>query len=126
MKHRILLVEDHEDIREIVSAMLTYHNFEVVALPTAEEMFERLPTIDPDLVVLDIRLPGMDGCQALSLLRQQGFSKPIFLFSEYYDLFAENIRGCVPDGFFPKSKGPLVLMEGIRERLSASARGVQN
>ena len=126
MKHRILLVEDHEDIREIVSAMLTYHHYEVVALPTAEEMFERLHTIDPDLVVLDIRLPGMDGCQALKLLRRNGFGKPIFFYSEYYDLFADDIRSCMADGFFPKSKGPLILMEGIRERLSAPARGVQN
>jgi CheY-like chemotaxis protein len=119
MAHRILVVDDHEDIRDIIQAMLAYHNFEVVAVETAEDMFERLDDVDPDLIVLDIRLPGMDGCQALSLLRQNGFTKPIFLYSEYFDLFADHIRGCKPDGFFPKSKGPLVLMEGIKERLAA-------
>jgi CheY-like chemotaxis protein len=118
MKQRILVVEDHEDIREILRSLLTYHNFEVVDVPTAEEMFERLGVVDPDLIVLDIRLPGMDGCQALGTLRGMGFEKPIFYYSEYYDLFAEAIRNCKPDAFFPKSKGPLLLLEGIQQRLT--------
>ena len=125
MSYRILVVDDHEDIREILKTLLTYHNFEVVEVPTAEEMLERLAGVDPDLVVLDIRLPGIDGCEALNLLRRNGFSKPIFLYSEYYDLFAENIRNCEPDGFFPKSKGPLLLLNAIQQRLSDQARGVQ-
>ena len=125
MGQRILVVEDHEDIREIVAAMLAHFKFDVVSVATAEEMFERLAEVDPDLVVLDIRLPGMDGCHALSLLRTNGFNKPIFFYSENYDLFAENIRSCKPDGFFPKSKGPLVLLQGIQERLGATAQGLQ-
>jgi len=125
MAQRILVVEDHEDIREILGAMLAHFKFDVVTVQTAEEMFERLPEVDPDLIVLDIRLPGMDGCHALSILRSNGFSKPIFLYSESYDLFADKIRSCKPDGFFPKSKGPLVLLEGIQQRLGAAAQGLQ-
>ncbi len=117
MKQSILVVEDHEDIREILRSLLTFHNFEVVDVPTAEEMFERLEVVDPDLIVLDIRLPGMDGCQALAALRTMGFQKPVFYYSEYYDLFAEAIRKCKPDAFFPKSKGPMLLLEGIQQRL---------
>lgn len=119
MKYRVLIVEDNEDTRSIVRAILTYHGYEVEEAETAEEMFERLPAVNPDLIVLDIRLPGMDGCQALSKLREDGFSKPLFMFSEYYDLFSDRIRTCRPDGFFPKSKGPLPLLEGIREKLGA-------
>lgn len=125
MSYRILVVDDHEDIREILKTLLSYHNFEVAQAPTAEEMFERLAEVDPDLIVLDIRLPGMDGCEAIKLLRQQGFTKPVFFYSEYYDLFGDAIRECVPDAFFPKSKGPLILLTGIQERLSGPARGVQ-
>ena len=125
MGQRILVVEDHEDIREILGAMLAHFKFDVIAVATAEEMFERLPDTNPDLIVLDIRLPGMDGCHALSLLRSNGFSKPVFFYSEAYDLFAEHIRNCKPDGFFPKSKGPLVLLQGIQQRLDAAAQGLQ-
>jgi CheY-like chemotaxis protein len=125
MAYRILVVDDHEDIREILKTLLTYHNYEVVEAPTAEEMLERLAGVDPDLVVLDIRLPGIDGCEALKLMRRRGFTKPILLYSEYYDLFAHHIRDCKPDGFFPKSKGPLVLLNGIQQQLANSARGLQ-
>jgi DNA-binding response OmpR family regulator len=124
MANRIMIVEDHEDTRAILRAILGHHGFEVAESETAEDMFERLAEFDPDLVVLDIRLPGMNGCDALIRLRRDGFNKPIFLFSEYFDLFSDRIRSCRPDGFYPKSKGPLPLLEGIKERLpSVESRG---
>jgi CheY-like chemotaxis protein len=126
MKYRILIVEDHEDTRAILRAILTHHGYEVIEAQTAEEMFERLADIDPDLIVLDIRLPGMDGCEALGKLKNDGFEKPLFMFSEYFDLFSDRIRSCKPDGFFPKSKGPMPLLEGIREKLPMRATGDGN
>lgn len=63
---RILVVEDNEDTRAILYALLTHHGYDMVATATAEEMLERFEELEPDLVVLDVRLPGMDGCQARS------------------------------------------------------------
>lgn len=123
MKYCILIVEDHEDTRAILRAMLTHNGYEIAEVETAEDMFERLESINPDLIVLDVRLPGMDGCAALQKLRADGFPKPIFLFSEYYDLFSERIRTCRPDGFFPKSKGPIPLLDGIRAKLPPKSNG---
>lgn len=121
MSNRILVVEDNEDTRLILKALFTYKGLEMISLQTAEEMFERLDEIKPDLIVLDVRLPGMDGCEALQHLRALGFPRPIFMFSEYYDLFAESIRTCTPDAFYPKSKGPVILVDAIVERLSTAA-----
>jgi CheY-like chemotaxis protein len=121
MKYRILIVEDHEDTRAILRAILAHHGYEVLQVETAEAMFEKLAQFDPHLIVLDIRLPGMNGCEALAKLRNDGFDKPLFFFSEYFDLFADGIRNCRPDAFFPKSKGPMILLDGIRERLSLSS-----
>jgi CheY-like chemotaxis protein len=126
MTHRILIVEDHEDTRAILRAILTHHGYDVVEVQTAEEMFERLAELNPDLIVLDIRLPGMDGCEALTKLRNDGFDKPLFMFSEYFDLFSERIRSCRPDAFFPKSKGPMPLLEGIRGRLPLTSEHGSN
>jgi CheY-like chemotaxis protein len=114
-----MIVEDHEDTRAMIRAVLLHHGFEVAEVETAEHMFERLHIVNPDLIVLDIRLPGMDGCEALEALRAEGFEKPVFMFSEYYDLFSEQIGRCRPDGFFPKSKGPVPLVEAIKARLAA-------
>lgn len=120
MARRILIVEDHEDVRAILRALLTHHEYQVFEEESAEAMFEVLPEVDPDLIVLDVRLPGMDGCQALTQLRAGGFDKPVFLYSEYFDLHARDIRNCRPDAFFPKSKGPLLLFEAIREKVPHS------
>ena len=123
MKYCILVVEDHEDTRAILRAMLTHNGYEIAEVETAEDMFERLESVNPDLIVLDVRLPGMDGCAALQKLRADGFSKPIFLFSEYFDLHTEALRTCHPDGLFHKSNGPLPLFEAIHKSLPQNRFG---
>ena len=121
MKRRILVVEDDEDTRSILRAMLEHRGYEMVETETAEDMLERITTVAPDLIVLDIRLPGIDGCEALVQLRSQGYRGPVFLFSEYFDLFTHHVRSCRPDGFFPKSKGPVGLIDAISAKLSHSS-----
>jgi CheY-like chemotaxis protein len=120
-RQRILVVEDNDDTRAILHALLTHHGYHMDSAATAEEMLERFEELRPDLVVLDVRLPGMDGCQALDRLRERGWTGPAFLFSEYYDLIAERIKACPHDGFFPKSKGPLELVATISRRLRGPA-----
>jgi DNA-binding NarL/FixJ family response regulator len=115
MRKCIMIVEDYEDTRAILRALLTYHNYRVVEHATAEAMFEQLDEVNPDAIILDLRLPGMDGCEALRQLRASGFRKPVFLFSEYFDLHLSALRRCQPDGFYSKSSGPLPLFEAIRK-----------
>lgn len=110
-----MIVEDYEDTRAILRALLTHHHYEVFEEQTAEAMFEHLDEAAPDAIILDVRLPGMDGCAALHHLRELGFDKPVFLFSEYFDLHTQALRTCRPDGLFHKSKGPLPLFEAIRQ-----------
>lgn len=117
MNRRILMVEDNEDTREIVGAILRHNGYEVIELLTAEEMLAEVSSIDPALIILDVRLPGIDGCQALQKLREAGSRVPVFLFSEYYDLFREQIESCRPDGFYPKSKGPAEMVRAIVAKL---------
>lgn len=121
MSKRILVVEDHEDTREIVGALLKHHGYEMIEVTTAEEMLERFESIRPDLVILDVKLPGMDGCEALQKLRERGENVPVFLFSEFYDLFRDRVKSCRPDAFFPKSKGPMEMIRAIDVRLKSSS-----
>jgi two-component system alkaline phosphatase synthesis response regulator PhoP len=121
MAKRILVVEDQVDTRAILRAVLEFSGFEVVVLETAEEMLAQIDALSTDLIVLDFKLPGMDGCDALQELRRRNFTMPVFMFSEFYDLFSEKIKSCRPDAFFPKSKGPIELMHAISARLSTTA-----
>ena len=122
-RRRILVVEDDEDTRAILRALLQHHGYEMLETQTAEEALERFDKLGPDLVIFDIRLPGMDGCQAIDVLRERGFNRPILVFSEYYDLIADRIKACRHDGFFPKSKGPVELISAIMRRFTKGATG---
>lgn len=120
MSHRILIVEDNEDTREILRAMLVHHGLEVLESGSGEDALARFAQFDADLIILDVRLPGIDGCETLERLRQAGCDRPVYLFSEQYDLFQDKIRSCRPDAFFPKSKGPRELVLAVLERLGMS------
>ena len=119
----ILVVEDNADTRDIVRTLLMHHGYSVVEVETAEAMLEQIDVVKPELIVLDIRLPGIDGCKGLAKLRAAGHTMPVFMFSEFYDLVRDEIESCRPDAFFPKSKGPMEMIEAIGPKLaSVSAR----
>jgi two-component system, cell cycle response regulator DivK len=67
---RILVVEDNPLNLKLVRDVLTVWGYEVVSAPTGEEGVILAQTCDPDLVLMDIRLPGIDGYEALRQLRQ--------------------------------------------------------
>jgi CheY-like chemotaxis protein len=68
--HRILVVEDNPLNLKLVRDVLTVSGFEVVEAQTGEEGVALAATCDPDLVLMDLQLPGIDGYEALRLLRQ--------------------------------------------------------
>jgi two-component system cell cycle response regulator DivK len=67
---RILVVEDNPLNLKLVRDVLTVSGYEVVAAPSAEEGVTLAESCRPDLVLMDIQLPGMDGYEALRLLRR--------------------------------------------------------
>ncbi len=67
---RVLVVDDEERIRSLVSTYLRAEGFEVDEAATGEDALVELRRRHPDLVILDIRLPGMDGFEVLRELRR--------------------------------------------------------
>ena len=66
---RILVVEDNPLNLKLVRDVLTVSGYEVVAAPSGEEGVALAQTWEPDLVLMDIQLPGIDGYEALRMLR---------------------------------------------------------
>jgi len=66
---RVLLVEDEADIRELIRYSLMQGGFEVEEASDGAEALDKLRTFAPDLVVLDLMLPGMLGLEVCRLLR---------------------------------------------------------
>ncbi len=67
----MLLVDDEATFAKNVASYLSRYGWDVVIAPTAEEALERVREVGPDVIVLDFNLPGMNGLQALELLREQ-------------------------------------------------------
>src|SRR5438874_7731195 len=71
MAERILLVDDHPLTRSALAGLLAQHGFDVVGEASdGEEAVERAGELRPDLVLLDLSMPGMDGLTALPRLRE--------------------------------------------------------
>jgi DNA-binding response OmpR family regulator len=70
MPKKILIVDDNEFMVEIMTHILHNKGYEVVSLYTGDEVLSHIKTDHPDLIILDIMLPGMDGrdiCKAIKL-----------------------------------------------------------
>ncbi len=74
---RILVVDDEPNIAELLSAALTFEGYDVGVAGTGNEAIEMVRTYRPDLVMLDVMLPDVDGNEVCRRLRQQGEQVPI-------------------------------------------------
>lgn len=81
MKAKVLIVDDEEVILETLSYRLTREGFEVLTASDGSSATEKVLQEDPDLVILDIMLPEVDGYEVCRILRTRGYLKPVILVS---------------------------------------------
>ena len=76
---KILVVEDEYSMRVGLEDAFKHSGFEVLCAPNGETGLQIVEEGKPDLIILDVMLPHMDGFEACKLLRQRGFLKPILM-----------------------------------------------
>ncbi|KGP75647.1 XRE family transcriptional regulator [Desulfosporosinus sp. Tol-M] len=81
MSKRIMVVEDEEAIARLISYNLMKEGFEVLTSGDGLEALEKIRTEKPDLIILDIMLPGMDGYDICRLIRKEDISVPVIMLS---------------------------------------------
>lgn len=69
MSQKILIVEDNENNRSLFRDVLTFHGYEISVASDGQEGLELARALSPDLVLMDIQMPGMDGLTAGSILK---------------------------------------------------------
>ena len=120
MSNRILVVEDQEDNRRIVRDLLTTTDFEVTEAENGEEALAAVARQRPDLILMDIQLPVMDGYEATRRIKADPALReiPIIAVTSYAlsgDEEKARAAGC--DDFVPKPYSPRQLLAKIRKFL---------
>jgi len=123
-KATILVIEDDPDIQELVAYSLGKEGYTVVAATSGEKALELLGKTNPDLVVLDIMLPGIDGTDVLRELKRDATtaSIPVIMVtakSEDADVVSGLELGA--DDYVAKPFSPKVLIARIRALLRRTA-----
>ena len=90
-KQRILVVEDDRALARVLSDNLTFSGFDVDWVDDGEEALNRVRSKGPDLVLLDVMLPGRDGFSLCGLIRQGGRTPVIMLTAR--DQKADKVKG---------------------------------
>ncbi len=85
---RILVVDDEERMLQLLDKLLTEEGYEVRTAPTAGEALRILGDTDCDLVISDVRMPGMDGLALLKSLNEQGSAATVILMTAYASVTA--------------------------------------
>ncbi len=94
---RLLVVDDEPNIRELLSASLRYAGFEVMTAADGPQALALADSFRPDLVVLDVMMPGLDGFGVVRRLRQSGRHTPV-LFLTARDAAEDKVSGLTLGG----------------------------
>ncbi|HEX2273270.1 MAG TPA: response regulator [Acidimicrobiales bacterium] len=87
---RVMVVDDTPHVLRMLASMLEIDGFEVVSQATSgEEAIERLDEADPDVVVIDYKMPAMDGLTAARELRSRRPDQVVVLYTAYIDAALE-------------------------------------
>jgi two-component system cell cycle response regulator DivK len=120
MSKRILVVEDQEDNRRIIRDMLSATDYELTEAANGEEALAAVARERPDLILMDIQLPGIDGYEATRRIKADPSlnSIPIIAVTSYA-LSGEEQKaraaGC--DDYVAKPYSPRQLLAKIRQRI---------
>ena len=93
----LLIVDDEENLRSMLAAALRHHGFEVSAASTGREALAAVDEQSPDLVVLDVMLPDLDGFEVCRRMRTGGDHTPV-LFLTARDATEDKVRGLTMGG----------------------------
>jgi len=126
MSKRVLVIEDHEENRRIVRLLLGSAGIDMVEAVTGEEGVAKAEQERPDLILMDIQLPGLDGYEATRRIKGNPALRhiPIIVVTSYA-LSGDDVKafeaGC--DAYVTKPFVPRELLAKVREFLGRAETG---
>lgn len=114
---KILLVDDEDGIQMLYREELQDAGYEVISAYTGEEGLEKMRTEMPDLVILDIQMPGMNGIETLRQMKMDNPDLPIILSSAYTE-YKQDLGTWASEAYVVKSSNINDLKEAVKKHLS--------
>jgi DNA-binding response OmpR family regulator len=115
---KLLVVDDDTNQRMLYKQELTDDGYEVSLAANGPEALQRLDEEKPDLVILDISMPGMDGIEALGKILAKDKTMPVIL-NTAYSTYKDNFMTWSADAYVVKSGDLSELKEKIKEVLKS-------
>lgn len=116
MKKRILVVDDEEGLRLLYKEELEEEGAEVEVAASGEEALEKLENEPIDLVLLDIKMPGMDGVEVLRRVKEKWKDLPVVLCTAYPH-YKHEFGTWASDAYVIKSSDLTELKQTVKEIL---------
>lgn len=118
----ILVVDDDRNLAILYEQELSEEGYEVIVAGNAKDAIQRVEEAPPDLVVLDIRMPGMDGIEAMGRILSRNNRMPVIL-NTAYTSYKDNFMSWSADAYVVKSSDLTELKREIRRALEKRAGG---
>ena len=113
---RILIVDDEENIRLLYKDEFEEEGYRVSLAGNAEEALKKFPVVRPDVIILDIRIPGMDGIEFLRKLKEENDDIPVILCSAFAS-YKLDFRVWACDSYVIKSADLTELKHAVKQVL---------
>jgi CheY-like chemotaxis protein len=118
---RILIVDDEKHLRLLYKRELEEEGYTVVEAASAEEGIKAFEAQRPDLVVMDIRMPGMNGLEAMARILDKDRRIPIVL-NTAYDAYRDDFTSWAADAYVTKGPDTEDLKRTIKRLLEERVR----
>lgn len=117
MAKKILIIDDEDSIHLLYSEEFEEEGYKVYGALSGEDALDKLNDISPDLVILDINMPGMDGIEVLRKIKEINPNLPVILSSAYQE-FKQDLASWASDDYIVKSANLDELKAAVKRHIS--------
>ena len=110
---KVLVVDDESSLQKLYGRELTREGYEVSFAATGREATLRAQQLHPDIIILDIRMPGMDGLEAMSRILEESNETPVVI-NTAYPSYKDSFLSWSADAYLTKSADLSELKNTIR------------
>jgi len=121
----VLVADDEVSIRKLYQRELQREGYNVVFATTGQEAIQKARETTPDLVIMDIRMPGMNGLEAMGRILEENNQVPVVI-NTAYSAYKDSFLSWCADAYVTKSSDLRELKDAIRTLLCEEEQVMQH